>query len=223
MFRVPDLANLQHVIEAAARVDGAIGGVLQLINDDGTGLHVVAHCGLPDEFIESIAVVRPTDTTSCAQASTERRRVVIRDVQIDPTFAPHRAAAEAAGFRAVQSTPLIDSERRLQGVLSTNFAVPHHPSTGALKEIDLCCRIAVRLIEANQLRDEVAADDRRLGLPLRTLSPGAAHAADSSRMLLTSLGRGGGNALLENVERNLAALVGELTDQFHREGVLARA
>jgi GAF domain-containing protein len=37
----------------------------------------------------------------------------------------HREAAAAAGFRAVQSTPLIDAAGTLLGVLSTHYPEPH--------------------------------------------------------------------------------------------------
>ena len=53
---------------------------------------------------------------------------MIVDVKYDPAFAPHRGIAAASRFRAVQSTPLVDSLGRLHGVISTHFRRPHRPS-----------------------------------------------------------------------------------------------
>jgi hypothetical protein len=46
----------------------------------------------------------------------------------DPGFAPHRVIAAASGFRAVQSTPLVDQAGRVVGVVSTHYARPYAPS-----------------------------------------------------------------------------------------------
>ena len=53
-----------------------------------------------------------------------RQPVLIPDVTTDPSFAVHRNIAESAGFRAVQSTPLINRRGTLLGVLSTHFRSP---------------------------------------------------------------------------------------------------
>lgn len=222
MFHVPDLSNLQHVVHAAVRVDDAVGGMIQLL-EAGEGLRLTAPCGLPPAFIERAALVATNDNTACAQAAAERRRVVVRDVLADPATSRYLELAALGGFRAVQSTPLIDRDRRLLGVLTTLFAVPHHPSTGSLKELDCCARIAARLIEAVRLHDEVVASDRRLGLSVRGLSPAAAQAADAARILLVTLGRDGSSGLMQTAERKLTVLADELACQLQREGALARA
>jgi GAF domain-containing protein len=48
-------------------------------------------------------------------------QTVIVDVQRDPMFAPHREIAAGSRFRAVQSTPLVDHNGRLLGVISTHY------------------------------------------------------------------------------------------------------
>jgi GAF domain-containing protein len=73
---------------------------------------------------------------------------VIEDVQADAAFAPHRTVAAASGFRAVQSTPLIDRHGRLHGVLSTHFHAPHRPPERELR---------VMQAYARQLADSLAA------------------------------------------------------------------
>ena len=51
-----------------------------------------------------------------AAAPRHGAQLVISDVTTDPGFGPHREIAAASGFRAVQSTPLIDEAGRLVGV-----------------------------------------------------------------------------------------------------------
>jgi len=46
--------------------------------------------------------------------------VVIADVREDPRFAAHREIAANSGFQAVQSTPLVDQDSRVLGMLSTH-------------------------------------------------------------------------------------------------------
>jgi GAF domain-containing protein len=52
---------------------------------------------------------------------------VILDVRTDDSFAPHWDIAAAAGFRAVQSTPLIDRAGQVRGVVSSHYPDPYQP------------------------------------------------------------------------------------------------
>lgn len=47
---------------------------------------------------------------------------MIKDVEADPAYAPLRAIARAAGYRAVQSTPLVGPDGAILGMLSTHSA-----------------------------------------------------------------------------------------------------
>src|SRR6185295_11994091 len=65
----------------------------------------------------------------------------------DPDFAPHRAIAASAGFRAVQSTPLFSRSGEPLGVISTQFRQPHRPSEHELRLTDIYARQAAEMIE----------------------------------------------------------------------------
>jgi GAF domain-containing protein len=56
-------------------------------------------------------------------------------VSTDKRFGPHRGIAAASGFRAVQSTPLVDKNGHLVGVVSTHYPDPHAPSSRDLRII----------------------------------------------------------------------------------------
>jgi hypothetical protein len=60
----------------------------------------------------------------------------VADVRSDPDFGPHREIA-AAGFRAVQSTPLTGYADRQIGVVSTHFRRPRRPSVRDLQLMEL--------------------------------------------------------------------------------------
>jgi hypothetical protein len=64
--------------------------------------------------------------------------VVVGDVLSDAAFVPYRDIVQLAGFRAVQSTPLLSSRSALVGIVSTHFSTTHTPTVrelAALKEI----------------------------------------------------------------------------------------
>ena len=60
------------------------------------------------------------------RAARRHTQTVIADVTTDPGFASHRAIVAASGFRAVQSTALLDREGRLVGVVSTHYPHPRY-------------------------------------------------------------------------------------------------
>src|SRR5262249_29636868 len=79
------------------------------------------------EFLQYFAVIDDA-SSACGRAATERSQTIIADVNDDARFAAHREIAASSGFRAVQSTPLVDPAGRLCGVISTHFRRVHRPS-----------------------------------------------------------------------------------------------
>jgi len=117
---------LRKALEGALSLGGADRGNLQLVNPATGSLVIVADHGFGAEFLEYFAAV-DDDRSACGRAAKRQAQTVIVDVRTDPGFAPHRAIAEASGFRAVLSTPLIDGAGRLVGVVSTHYRRPHYP------------------------------------------------------------------------------------------------
>jgi len=116
---------LSKALEGALALGGADRGNLQLVNPATGSLVIVAEHGFGAEFLEYFAAV-DDDRSACGRAAKLHAQTVIVDVMTDPGFAPHRAIAEASGFRAVLSTPLIDGGGRLLGVVSTHYRRPHY-------------------------------------------------------------------------------------------------
>jgi hypothetical protein len=113
-------------LEGALSLGGADRGNLQLVNPATGSLVIVAEHGFGAEFLEYFAAV-DDDRSACGRAAKHNAQTFIIDVNTDPGFAPHRAIAAASGFRAVISTPVIDGDGRLIGVVSTHYRQPHYP------------------------------------------------------------------------------------------------
>lgn len=117
---------LDKALDGALSLLGADRGNVQLFDPVTDSLRIVAACGFGTEFLDYFAVV-DDDGSACGRAAAERAQTVIADVRTDPGFAPHVDIAAASGFRAVQSTPLVDRTGRLLGVVSTHYPRPYRP------------------------------------------------------------------------------------------------
>jgi GAF domain-containing protein len=119
-------ALLDEVLDFALTLLHAERGNVQLA-DLATGeLRIAAQRGFGPEFVEYFATVTD-DGSACGRAAQQHAQVVITDVTTDPGFAPHREIALASGFRAVQSTPLVNRAGHLVGMLSTHYPQPTNP------------------------------------------------------------------------------------------------
>ena len=63
-------------------------------------------------------------------------RVVINDITIDRFYTPYISIAQTSGYRAVQSTPIVQSSGSVIGVVSTHFTHTHEWSEPALGALD---------------------------------------------------------------------------------------
>jgi GAF domain-containing protein len=101
-----------------------------------------------------------TSAGSCPSAQ-QGERAIVEEVQADPDFAPHRAIAASAGFRAVFSTPITSRQGELLGVLSAHFRAPHRPPERALRMVDLYARQAAEFLERMKIEGSLKEADRR--------------------------------------------------------------
>jgi PAS domain S-box-containing protein len=141
---ITDLPSLLHeVLQSTIELQGADFGNIQLYDAQTHSLHLAAQQGFGAEFLEHFRRVTVDEGSACARALKEGTRVVIEDVTLDSEFAPHRHVAAAAGFRAVQSTPLIErGSGQAVGLLSTYFDDPHRLGARDLRSTDLYAVVA---------------------------------------------------------------------------------
>jgi PAS domain S-box-containing protein len=144
---------LERTLDAVMALQGADFGNVQLHDRAQGGLIIVAQRNFKPAFLRYFALVRDEDS-SCGRAMRRRIRVVIKDVQTDPGFAAHRRVAAKAGFRGLQSTPMIGHHGELLGALSTHFRLPHAPSKPELRLTDLYCRLLAQTIERIRAEEE---------------------------------------------------------------------
>jgi GAF domain-containing protein len=138
---------LPAILDGALSLMGADFGNVQL-RDPVTGtLRIVTQSGFDSKFLDYFATV-DDNSSACGRAALGRAQTVIADVEADPGFAPHRHIAAVSGFRAVQSTPLIDRAGHTIGVLSTHFERPRRPSRADMQIIDLYAHLAANAIGA---------------------------------------------------------------------------
>src|SRR5215813_11382841 len=127
-------ALLDEVLEFALTLLRAERGNVQLADPATGALRIAAQRGFGPEFMEYFAAVTD-DGSACGRAAQQHAQVVITDVTTDPGFAPHREIALASGFRAVQSTPLVNRAGHLVGMLSTHYPRPTTPPRRDLQTV----------------------------------------------------------------------------------------
>lgn len=129
----PDLNTLAHeAVQASVALHQADFGNLQLLDTAGR-LRIVYQQGFSTDFLAAFETITAATNCACGRALRRRESVAIADVERDDDFAPCRGIAARAGFRAVQSTPLIDRSGALLGVISTHFRKPHVFSPGQMQ------------------------------------------------------------------------------------------
>jgi len=126
---------LDCALHRALELTGTALGNLQLMDWRNNSLSIAAQRGFNDTFLSFFRRVSPTSGSACARAVLQGRAIIIEDVLADHGFAPYRTIALEAGFRSVQSTPLISSSGAFVGVLSTHFSNLHRPTAADMQAI----------------------------------------------------------------------------------------
>ncbi len=163
----PELITaLYEILDATILLmEGDLGNI-QLYDPVTKTLQIVAQRGFPAGFLQVLGKVTIDDETAGARSLRARQRVVIQDVTIDAAYAPYRKAAALAGFRAVQSTPIIGRDGQFLGALMTHLREPRDFSTRELRVLDLYSRQAADEIVRTRVERDLAAARRRLDAAL---------------------------------------------------------
>jgi len=160
------VADLYEILEATMLLLGADQGNIQLYDPARDVLEIIAHRGLPEEFLTALRTVSRQDQTASARVLREGRRVVIEDVNQDAAYAPYRHIAAQAGFRAVQATPMLGHDGRLLGVLATELSEARRFSAPELRILDLYSRQAADAVERARVERDLETARRRLATAL---------------------------------------------------------
>ena len=143
---VPFEASISTILADVVALHGAQFGNVQLIAGDK--LLIVAEHGLQAPFLLAFREVRTTDGCACGRAWQTGEPIVLEDVELDESFAPFREIAKEAGFRSVQSTPLIASDSMPLGMVSTHFAIRYVPTKIEMTICKAYCTMAADHLQA---------------------------------------------------------------------------
>jgi PAS domain S-box-containing protein len=162
---------LKEVLEASMALLNAVFGNVQLYDPKSHALKIVAQRGFEQDFLDYFDNVQE-GTGSCGAALERRERIIVEDVLTDPVFAPHLPIVNAAGYRAVQSTPLTGRGGEMLGMISTHFRQPHRPSERDLRFVDLYARQAADMIERKRAEDELSRANAKIMEILESITDG---------------------------------------------------
>lgn len=153
--------QLACILNRLAEMHGAHKGLLSLYDTRTGQLRVVASLAFSSSSLKQLETVRGGEG-ACGIACVERRRVVVRDTEVDPCFAPFRDLARHENFRSVHSTPLLNQAGEILGAISVQFPTEHQPSEREIRLADLCARKASAHIERAQASALARETDQRL-------------------------------------------------------------
>ena len=137
---------LARILADVVALHGAEFGNVQLAA--GAKLIIVAEHGLRAPFLLAFREVRTTDGCACGRAWQTGEPLVVADVDLDEPYAPFRHIAKQAGYRSVQSTPLIASDGMPLGMVSTLFANQYVPTNIEMSICKAYCVVAADHLQA---------------------------------------------------------------------------
>jgi len=155
---------LDETLAGAIELLGAHKGNIQVLDTKRGVLKIVASRGFKQDFLDFFSEVSAADGSTCGRALNSGNRIVIEDVESDPLFTLLRPVARAAGFRAVQSTPIVSRGGAPLGMLSTHFRSAHRSTEHDLLLLDLYVRQIGDIIERHGIDDALRQREERLRL-----------------------------------------------------------
>jgi PAS domain S-box-containing protein len=155
---------LDEILAGAIELLGADMGTIQILDTTRGVLRIEAHRGFKQEFLDVFDEVSVAGASGCGKALRSGERLVVEDVEADAAFTPFRHLARAAGYRAIQSTPIMNRDGIPLGMLATHFRSVHKPAEQDLRLLDLYVRQAADIIERHRADDALRESEERLRL-----------------------------------------------------------
>jgi PAS domain S-box-containing protein len=141
------------VVSAAADFCETDRACIQVVSADGARLEMFVHHGYEpgSPFMEHFR--HNGSEPACDASRANRARVIIEDVATLPALqgTEDRRVALAEGIRATQSTPMINRNGDLVGVLSVQFRKPHRSREDVLKLVDILAWTAAEFFTRHRM------------------------------------------------------------------------
>lgn len=147
----PDLLKvLNAALRAAIAATDADFGNIQIVDSEDGGLRIAVQHGFGREFLNFFRYVRE-DKSACSAALRAGRRTIVTDVKRSRMYTESaRRTMLAANARACQSTPIVGSNGRVLGIISTHFRVPHRPTRTQLSSVDTLAHAVADSMDGQQ-------------------------------------------------------------------------
>src|SRR5215468_424595 len=164
--RLSNCADLQSilncVLEGGLELTEATLGNVKLVDQRKGYLTIAAQRGFHREFLDFFNRANVDDSLSICGRALRERRAIFSDVMLDGEFAPWRPVAERAGFRSLQSTPIISGSGALFGIISTHFPIPHQPTEREMNAVRSLAELTANAIVRVRIRGDKVEDSDAL-------------------------------------------------------------
>jgi PAS domain S-box-containing protein len=146
---------LEEILDVAIEITGGDKGNIQLLNGDAETLRLVTQTGFDDAFVELFECGQNGDS-ACGVALQSKQRVVVENIDNSEIYAGKLSlqAMREADVLAVESVPLVSSEGKALGIISTHFRHAHRPSEQELRLMDLLARQTADYLERKRVEAE---------------------------------------------------------------------
>ena len=159
-------ASLPDVLDALCRVIDEQSGLrssIFLLDNARERLTLAAGPQLPDVWRALVASF-PVTKTACGAAVTRREQIISADIAADPSYAGYEDAANAAGFRAVWSTPFFSQAGEALGTFAVYSATSRRPDTAQLELVNHAAHLASVAVERHRTEVALRESERRFSV-----------------------------------------------------------
>jgi len=134
---------LEAIIQAVEEEDAAISCSVYLLDPQTKMLHLAAAPGLPPRYRELVqkAPISP-DFGSCPRAAYRNERVIVEDIQTDPSWAPIRQLVEGTNLCACWSEPIRGSVGEVLGTFAIYRSHIGGPSNDDINFMEAAAELA---------------------------------------------------------------------------------
>ena len=113
--------QLDELLIKGIELANADKGIIQLFNNEEEALRVVAQRGFSNDFLSYFKIVKAFSPSACGRALGLQKPIIIEDVSQDKALYPILEIVKAAGFRSVISTPLVNEDKKVAGIISMYY------------------------------------------------------------------------------------------------------
>jgi len=165
LLQMPTLdGQLKAILDALCTLHGASHGLLML--SDGPGpLRLHASKGFSAASLAMIDNLQP-GFGPCTMAVEKGSRVVVADIETDPSFSELLPIARSEGIRSANSTPIRHSNNSVLGTITVQHKEPRLPTEREIRLADLAAGIAAVFIDRARAQSKVGMLERRLQIAL---------------------------------------------------------